>query len=117
MNGNKTPSFIEIESHDRRLDFELMNHPASLQEGVAYTLPDGSTLLWQPGPMRKAHGLPAIFHFILVYARDVSAGVLGAYLYDKLKGKATALLIDRQEVQIDKGEITRIITEHIEKKD
>jgi len=110
-------SFLEIETHDKQLEFDLMGNPASLQEGVEIILPDGSKLVWQTGPMRKAFGLPKIFHYILVYGRDVSAGVLGSYLDEKLKGRATTLRIDRQEIQIEKGEITRIITEHIEKND
>jgi hypothetical protein len=115
--ANERTSFIEIETHDRELEFDLMGNPASLQQGVELTLPDGSKLTWQPGPMRKAFGLPAILHYILVYGRDVSAGALGSYFYEKLKGRATVLRVDREEIQIEKGEITRIITEHIEKSD
>jgi len=108
-------SFIEIETHDRGLEFDLMGNSASLAQGVGFTFSDGSKLTWQPGPLRKAHGLPNILHFILVYGKDVGVGVLVNYLYEKLKGRATLLRIDRQVIQVEKGEITRIITEHIEK--
>jgi len=37
-------------------------------------------------------------------------------LYDKIKGKASKLTIDRTEVHIDEGEIKKVITEKIEKK-
>jgi hypothetical protein len=110
-------SFVEIETQDRELEFDLMDNPASLQQGVEVILPDGSRLAWRPGPLRKVHGLAKILHYVLVYGRDVSAGVLGSYLYEKLKGRATVLRVDRQEIQIEEGEITRIITEHIEKSD
>ena len=112
-----TELMFEIETHDRQLEFDLMGNPASLYQGVALTLPDGSTIAWQPGPLRKAPGLPKILHFILVCGRDVSVGVLASYLYEKLKGRATVLRVDRQEIRIDKGEITRVITEHIEERD
>jgi len=114
---NTRSSFLEIETHDRELEYELMGGPVSLQEGITHGLPDGSKLAWQPGPLRKAHGLAKVLHFVLVYGRDVSAGVLGSYFYEKLKGRATVLRLDREEVQIEKGEITRIITEHIEQND
>jgi predicted transcriptional regulator len=46
---------------------------------------------------------------------EVGAGLIAAYLYDKLKkGRATKLRIDRTEVEIDKGEIARVLSEHIE---
>jgi hypothetical protein len=108
---------IEIETHDRALEFDLMGNPAFLEKGVALTLPDGSRLAWQPGPMRKAYGLPQILRYVLEYGSGVSAGILASYLYEKLKGRATVLRVDRQEIQIEQGEITRIITEHIEKSD
>jgi hypothetical protein len=114
---NERSLFIELETHDKELEFDLMGNPPSLEKGVELILPDGSKLAWQPGPMRKAFGLPQILHYILVYGRDVSAGVLGSYLYEKLRGRATALRIDRQEIQIEKGGITKVISEHIEKSD
>jgi hypothetical protein len=114
---NERSSFIEIETHDKELEFDLMSNPSALQQGVEVILPDGSKLAWQPGELRKGFGLPKILHYLLVYGRDVSAGVLGSYLYEKLKGRATVLRVDRQEIQIEEGEITRIITEHIEKSD
>lgn len=107
--------FLEIETHDGQLEFDLMANPPSLHQGVELTLPDGSKLAWQPGPLRKAFGLPKLFHYVLVYGRDVSAGVVGSYLYEKLKGRVTSFRVDRQEVHIEKGDITRVITEHIER--
>jgi hypothetical protein len=108
---------VEIETHDRQLEWDLLGKPAVIREGVSNTFPDGSTLTWQPGALRKMHGAPQFIRFVLSCGKDVIVGVLSGYLYDKLKGRATVLRVDRQEIQIDKGEITRIITEHIEKRD
>jgi hypothetical protein len=109
--------FIEIETHETNLDFELMGSPPMLESGVQYTLPDGSTLVWQSGTVHKAVGAAKILHFFLTYGKDVSAGVIGNYLFSKLKGRSTTLRIDRQEVQIEQGQISRVLTEHIEKKE
>jgi hypothetical protein len=108
---------IEIETHDPQLDFELMGSPAALEEGVRYILPDGSSLVWQSGPLRKAFGVPQVLHFILTYGKDVSAGVIANYVFSKINGRSTALRIDRKEVQLDQGQITRVLTEHIEKRE
>jgi hypothetical protein len=115
--ANERTSFIEIETHDRDLEFDLMGNPPSLEQSVELILADGSKLAWQPGTARKAHGLPTILHYVLVLGRDVSVGLLVNYLFEKLKGRATVLRIDRQEIHIEKGEITRVITEHLEKSD
>ena len=109
--------FIEIETRDSRLEFDLMGSPVMLESGVHHVLPDGSVLAWQSGPLRKGYGQPWILHFILTYGKDVSAGIAASYLFNKIKGRSTTLRIDRKEVQIEQGQITRVLTEHIEKKE
>ena len=47
----------------------------------------------------------------------IAVGVVANWLYDKLKGRATTLRIDRIEVHLDRGEIEKILVERIERKD
>lgn len=107
---------LEIETNDRKLEWDLLGSPKVLLAGVSVTLPDGSVLAWQPGILRKGHGFPQVIRFVLTVGRDVGIGVLGNYIYGKLRDRATKLRVDREEIQIEEGEIVRIITEHIEEK-
>jgi hypothetical protein len=92
-----------------------MGRPKSISRDEGHPLPGGGTLYWHAGIVRKGVGFPTISHFLLQLGGDVGTGLIAAYLYDKLtKGRATKLRIDRTEVEIDEGEITRVIEEHIE---
>lgn len=108
---------IEIETHDRALDWALMGNPSSLSVGDQVAVPGGGALVWQGGMIRKAVGIPQVFEFLLTFGAGVSSSMIGTYLYERLKGRATTLRIDRREVMIEEGEITRVIEEHIEKKE
>jgi hypothetical protein len=69
--------------------------------------------------VRKSVGAPRMIEVILSVGHDlheVALGVIGAYLYDKLKGhkgEKPKMTIDSQEIQLDKGEIIKIIETEI----
>lgn len=111
----KTPIFIEVEADGPVVEFELLGHPTSLSNGDSCELPGGGTLYWRGEEGRRTLDSRTICHFVLHLSDGVGTGLIAAYLYDKLrKGRATKLRIDRTEVEIHKGEITRVLEEHIE---
>lgn len=61
----------------------------------------GATLTYKHSEIQKAVDLPSVDVFALGFASGVSSSVVGSWLYDKLKGKATSLRIDRIEVNLD----------------
>lgn len=59
----------------------------------------------------------APLYILITFTVDVSVGLLAAWLYDKLKNyRSQDIRIDRKEIEINEGEIRRIIIEKIEKK-
>lgn len=109
------PISIEVEADGPVVEFELMGRPKSLSEGDSCELPGGGTLYRRGNEGRRAVGFRTICHFVLHLGDGVGTGIIAEYLYDKLKkGRATRLRIDRTEIQIEKGEITRVLEEHIE---
>ena len=52
---------------------------------------------------------------MLNFGINLAPGLLANWLYEKINGRATNLLMDQTEVPIDKSEIERVITEKIEK--
>ena len=64
----------------------------------------------------KSFGAPEITQFVITYGPDVVTGIVAAWMYDKLfahKDKIEKIELDRRIVNLDKGEITQIIDEHI----
>jgi len=60
---------------------------------------------------------PSDVLLILTFARDVSVIVIANGIYDLIKkhavGKSEKMTIDRKTIMIDKGQIKKVIEEHI----
>jgi hypothetical protein len=99
---------LEVDTHDRRLDSDLSKpDPGNLPEGVR--------LEYQHSIGYKDLDIPNTIVFVLSLPSGiVSVGTITAWLHRKLKGRATKLTIDRTEVEIEEGEIKRVLQEKIE---
>lgn len=86
----------------------------SLRVGQQKDLPGGAVVTWKGQIERKAIGSPTTITLLLSFGTGVASGLVASWLYDKLKGRASTLRIERTVIQINEGEITRIITERIE---
>ncbi len=95
---------IEIETQDKFLVYELFNVKKSAQ-GMQTELSAGAVLRYDSTFIRKAYGVPDIISLPLQLGRDVAVGILSAWLYDKLKGRASKLKIGERQVSLDKKEI------------
>jgi hypothetical protein len=90
---------------------------SSLGAGSQKEIPGGATLTMQPMIVRKAEGIPQIITIVLSCAGSVATGVIGNYIYDKMKnhsGEHLKMTINRREVKYNnKGQITKILEEEI----
>jgi hypothetical protein len=106
---------VEIETHDRMLEFEMFEATSGLSaESSRVTFSDGSTVAYGGTMVRKAVGFPAIVHVAVELATAVGTGLVTNWLYDKLKSKPAKLRINRREVEITPEKI-RIVIEEIER--
>ena len=101
---------IEVETLDANLSSELMGTQAVAGE---LPIPGNAKLKYSGEDVCKAAGMSRIVYLSLIFSGNVAASLVAAWLYDKLKGKASKITIDRTEVRLDKGEIARIIQEKI----
>jgi hypothetical protein len=106
---------LTIDSDDRRLAFDLMGNPKRLGSGSVTSIPGDATLTLKTMLMRKAFGLPETLELVLTFGSGVAGGVVANWLYGKLKGRNATLRIEEREVEIEEGEIRRVITRIIEK--
>ena len=97
--------FIEIQSKDEGLVPEIMEAPKKMD--VKADLP-GNAVIMKVHPSIEGKKM-----FVLSFGAKVHPEVLANWLYKKINGRATKLLIDRIEVQINKIEIERVISEKI----
>ena len=91
-----------------------------MKQGETVSIPGGATVEFLSTTMRFAEGEPIVLEFLLTLARSVTASVIAKWFCEKfkksekLKGNVPSLKIDRKIVEIEEGEITKIIEEHIE---
>ena len=105
---------IKILTYDGQLVFDLLDKP-SASVGDRIEIADQVRLVYNGSIKQKAIGLPEIVNFTLTYGSNVAAGVIAAWLYNKLKGrKVEKLIIERTEVEIDEGQIRKVIEEQVE---
>ena len=101
--------FIEIQSQIEGLDSALTKGPERV--GKKVDLPATATII----PVQRSKGIKGRYMFMLNFGINLAPGLLANWLYEKINGRATMLLMDQTEVPIDKGEIERVITGKIEK--
>ena len=83
------------------------NFKDTLPEGISISLPV-STI------SRKGFGIDEGTKLIISFGATISAKFIANWLYDKLKNpRSSKIAINRREIYISQGEITRIIEEII----
>ena len=106
---------LHIETHDRRLGFEIAGTGNSLNAGTVVSLPGGATLEYQGSLVRKAFGIPEVLNFVLDASISLDLGLLGAWLYDKVKDKEVERIIINRRVitEITPQGIRQVLEEEI----
>lgn len=70
-------------------------------------------LVVKRAPRMKSFGVPELLEFSLTFSAGVASSIVANWLYEHLKGKtASTVTIDRVEVQLEQGAITKVIEEH-----
>lgn len=105
---------IEIETRDGELVSDLME-TSSPSIGQQKSIPGGATVTFKGEFTRKTFGFPLTIELAISIGVGVISGLIANWLNGKIKGRAATLRIDRREVQIEKGEIKRVIEERIQK--
>jgi hypothetical protein len=65
-------------------------------------------------PLKKYAVDPYVFNLVAGLVSGVGVNLLSNWLYDKLRGRADVLRINRTEVEIDRDKI-RVVIEKIER--
>lgn len=96
--------------------FELFDSN-SMSVGMTRDVPGGAKIELGELPLQKRDigAVQCLIPIVLTFGRDVAVGVLGSWLYDKLKSKhVKGLRINRTRIEITEETITRIIAESID---
>ena len=105
---------LEIDTHDRQLAYDL-TETSSFSAGQQKSIPGGATVTFKGMSVRKAFDVPNTIELVISFGKSaIAVGLAVKWLYDKIKGRATVIRIDRREIQIEEGKIKRIIEEKIQ---
>jgi hypothetical protein len=98
---------IEIETQDERLGADLIEKAKMIDKKSS--LPASAVLMkvHLGGPMKGK------LTFLLSFRPGVDAGLMANWFCGKIKGRATKLLLDQAEVNINKEEIEKIVIEKL----
>ena len=114
--NNEIEAIIEIETSDNQLIADLFEISTTNEESGQRPIPGGAAIiLKKPVRRRSLHIPPETITLVLSLGSSIATNVVSTWLYEKLKGRATTLQIDRRKIQIEKEEIKKIIEETIQK--
>lgn len=106
---------LDIETHDRRLGFDIAGVGNSLSAGTAVDVPGGAKVVFQGAIVRKSFGIPEILQFIVDASVNVEIGLFSAWLYDKVKDRPVERIIINRRVitEITEQGIRQVLEEEI----
>ena len=108
---------ITIETIDPQLISDLLENTSStIQMGSQKAIADGATLTLQNINRRRSIDvLPEVITLGLSLSTSIATNIVSTWLYEKLKGRATGLRIDRKQIRVDNEEIKKNIEENLQK--
>lgn len=106
---------IEVETHDSKLLYDLMGDQKRIEIGKKPELPDDIILFYEGSKFKKAFNFPDVLNFTLTFGAGATSSLLANWLYEKLKGRATKLRMDHEEMEINESKIERIVERVIQK--
>jgi hypothetical protein len=90
-----------------------------VDKGKSATIADGISIRYDVSFAADSADIAPVHYFVITVAlptaTTVAATLIAEYLLRKLQGKGEHLTISKTEVELEKGQITRIISEEIEK--
>lgn len=103
---------LEIETHNNQLLSDMFELEEN--EWKPKTFDEGAIVRYESSVERLTEELPTIIIISLEILRDIAIGVVSAWLYDKIRRRAVTLRIEKTKVEINEGQIQRILIEKLE---
>lgn len=108
---------LEIDTTDRKLAEDLIGGRYDEDPHRLVALPGDATLKIDHLVKRYALDFPETIVVLLDIGKNIAIGLVSAWLYDKLKGRAKRLTIENMEVQVLQDDIEIHIKRRVERKE
>ncbi len=105
---------LQVDTSDKTVASDLFSPAKTIGPGTRTHAPGSAALELREWYFRKGVGFHDTLTIILNATKDLGVALFASWLYDRLKGRAKALRINRTEVQIEEGAIRKVITEQLE---
>ena len=104
---------IDIETHDRKLGFDMAGVNNRLSAGTKVSIPGGGAIEFTGTLVRKAVGIPEVLQFLVDTATNLEYGLLATWLAQKVDGRQIErITINRRIVtEITASGIRQVIEE------
>lgn len=105
---------IEVETTEKRLPTQLLDADEPIA-GAIRVIPGGAQIQYRGRISARGAlpGSPELFEFVLTLASGASSSLIASWLYDKLRGGARTIRIDRTVIEITPEGLHRAVKEHI----
>lgn len=108
---------LEIDTTDRSLANDLSGGQYDVDPHRVVAVPGNATLKIDHLIKRYAVGVPETIVALLEVGKDVTIGLVAAWLYDKLKGRTKILKIEETEVRVVQSEMEVVIKHKLEERE
>jgi hypothetical protein len=106
---------VEIVTHDVGLLGDLFG--PGTKTGMQREVESGVNVTLYSSHLHGAIDPAIILELSVSIAEDAAIAPAASWLYDKLKGHNAKILIERTEVEIEEGQIRRVLMEKFERRD
>jgi hypothetical protein len=104
---------MEIETKDVSLKNQLLRK-RDAKRGDEINIGNAS-IRYEGMTIREGLDLPLIFNFSIEIGKLIVADVIARWILENLEGKQAKLRMERKEVQLEQGQITKVLEEKMVK--
>ena len=106
---------LEIETHDRRIGFDIAAIGNTLTAGTIIEVPGGAPIEYTGTIVRRSIGIPEVLQFVVDASVNLELTLLGTWLYEKVRHrKVERIFINRREVtEISSTAIISVLEEEV----
>jgi hypothetical protein len=110
---------IGIDTHDRRLGFDIAGRDGRLASGTVVEAAGGVKVEYQGSLVRKSFGIPEVLQLIVDVSKDVEIGLFSAWLYEKVQNRQVERITIRQTeiIEITEAGIRKVLEQELKKGD
>jgi len=106
---------LKIETHDRRIGFDIAAVGNSLSSGTVVDAPGGAKLTYKGAYLQRSFGVAEVLEFIVEASVTIDLSLFATWLYQKVHDKPVKKIVIRNEeiTEINENNIRKVLEQEI----